>query len=274
MLRNIRRTARQVKEAFRFYGKGRLRGRYTPRRMDLLVGTWNGDYDILGIMLLKVEHMFWKLKRHGCHMWSYLDSDTFLEGADEKYILSEFRKIINTKDKETIEYYNELPFGKCLKRFFVGKKDGVNCWLQHMDYNTEKTWYFCDEEKNWEKVDINKLWPYNSHDDFIIKGVIEQWGVVEIPPERYRYLSKETRSKMRGQRQTLVELLELRHTIKTLMELDDMNDKYYNMWSGESDDETRCEKLHEAAKVYQQDRLALYGKLAKIMAEKGDTWWD
>lgn len=240
--------------------------------MDLLVGTWNGDYDILGIMLLKVEHMFWNLKRHGCHMWSYLDSSTFLEGVDESYMLLVFREIIDSEEVQ--ERYNELDFGKCLKRFFIGKKDGVNCWLQYMDYNAEKAWYFCDEEKNWEKLDVNMLMCGNSHDDFIIKGVIEQWGVVEIPPERYKYLSKETRSKMRGLRQTLVELLELRHMIKTLMELDDMNDKYYNMWSNEKTLEERREKLLDAAEVYQQDRLILYGKIAKIMAEKGDTWWD
>lgn len=216
--------------------------------------------------------MFWNLKKHGCHMWSYVDSTTFVENADNNTLLEEFHRIITSGEPH--ECFNDLPFGKCLKRFFIGRRDGVNCWLQYVEYNAEKAWYFCDEEKSWEKLDINMLWFDNSHDLFIIKGVVEQWQSIEIPAERYKKVGPKMRSKIRGLRQTLVELLELRHTIKTLMELDDMNDKYYNMWFGESDDEVRSEKFREAAKAYQQDRLELYGKIAKIMAEKGDTWWD
>ena len=41
---------------------------------DWLTRTWDGENDILDIMRLKIEHMFWNLKKHGAQAYFYLDS--------------------------------------------------------------------------------------------------------------------------------------------------------------------------------------------------------
>ena len=41
---------------------------------DWLTRTWGGENDILDIMRLKIEHMFWNLKKHGAQAYFYLDS--------------------------------------------------------------------------------------------------------------------------------------------------------------------------------------------------------
>ena len=39
-----------------------------------LTRTWDGENDILNMMRVKVEHMFWNLKRYGNQAYFYLDS--------------------------------------------------------------------------------------------------------------------------------------------------------------------------------------------------------
>lgn len=272
MLRVIKRKARQFVDIVRFYGSGKLKTAYAPKRVNLLSGTWNGDYDILGTMLLKTEHMFWSLKKYGYHEWSYVSSEDFLDNAPDSYILEEFRRVI--EDNETIETLNELPFGKCLKKFYIGRKDEINCWIQYVSYNGKEEWYYCDENKNYEKIDVSSLTLDDEHGSFVIKGVIKNLWAIKIPPEKYKLLGKKNRGKIRGQRQTLIELLELRRMIRKLMTLDSLDEKYYSIWADEKRSELTPEKIQQSEELYRADRKKLYSKIAKLMAEKGDTWWD
>lgn len=47
--------------------------------LDWLTRSWEGEDDILHIMLLKIEHMFWNLKKHGMQADFYIDSYNFME---------------------------------------------------------------------------------------------------------------------------------------------------------------------------------------------------
>ena len=90
----------------------------------------------------------------------------------------------------------------------------------------------------------------------------------------YAKLSPYIKSKARGLRRNLVELLRFRHMLKKLIYMSDTDDKYYQMWDSVKDPDEKSKKLNEAEELYRQDRKNLYHEIAEYMAENGDSWWD
>ena len=90
----------------------------------------------------------------------------------------------------------------------------------------------------------------------------------------YAKLSPYIKSKARGLRRNLVELLHFRHMLKKLIYMSDTDDKYYQMWDSVKDPDEKSKKLYEAEELYRQDRKNLYHEIAEYMAEYGDSWWD
>lgn len=90
----------------------------------------------------------------------------------------------------------------------------------------------------------------------------------------YAKLSPYIKSKARGLRRNLVELLHFRHMLKKLIYMSDTDDKYYQMWDSIKDPDEKSKKLYEAEELYRQDRKNLYHEIAEYMAEYGDSWWD
>lgn len=90
----------------------------------------------------------------------------------------------------------------------------------------------------------------------------------------YAKLSPYIKSKARGLRRNLVELLHFRHMLKKLIYMSDTDDKYYQMWDSIKDPDEKSKKLYEAEELYRQDRKNLYHEIAEYMAENGDSWWD
>jgi hypothetical protein len=90
----------------------------------------------------------------------------------------------------------------------------------------------------------------------------------------YAKLSPYIKSKARGLRRNLVELLHFRHMLKKLINMSDTDDKYYQMWDSVKDPDEKSKKLNEAEELYRQDRKNLYHEIAEYMAENGDSWWD
>ena len=59
-----------------------------------LACTWEGEKDILDMMRLKIEHMFWNLKNYGNVAYCYLRSKTILEiGTSQDKIIAAQRII-------------------------------------------------------------------------------------------------------------------------------------------------------------------------------------
>lgn len=90
----------------------------------------------------------------------------------------------------------------------------------------------------------------------------------------YAKLSPYIKSKARGLRRNLVELLHFRHMLKKLIYMSDTDDKYYQMWDSVKDPDEKSKKLYEAEELYRQDRKNIYHEIAEYMAENGDSWWD
>ena len=90
----------------------------------------------------------------------------------------------------------------------------------------------------------------------------------------YAKLSPYIKSKARGLRRNLVELLHFRHMLKKLINMSDTDDKYFSMWDNVKDPDEKSKKLEESITLYRQDRKNLYHEIAEYMAENGDSWWD
>lgn len=90
----------------------------------------------------------------------------------------------------------------------------------------------------------------------------------------YAKLSPYIKSKARGLRRNLVELLHFRHMLKKLINMSDTDDKYFNMWGEVEDPDEKSKKLEESIALYRQDRKNLYHEIAEYMAENGECWWD
>lgn len=90
----------------------------------------------------------------------------------------------------------------------------------------------------------------------------------------YAKLSPYIKSKARGLRRVLVELLHFRHMLKKLINMSDADDKYFSMWDNVKDPKKKRKKLEESIDLYRQDRKNLYHEIAEFMAENGDSWWD
>lgn len=91
-----------------------------------LTCTWDGENDILNIMQLKIEHMFWNLKKYGCHAYFYLDSIN---------LESEYRQNIPEAD---LQWAVENIF----ERYFSGIKPEYSGWNHSFteDYTDTRNW--------------------------------------------------------------------------------------------------------------------------------------
>lgn len=97
-------------------------------------------------------------------------------------------------------------------------------------------------------------------------------GAIHVTPEDYSSLSATIKEHIRGNRQTVIQLLALRNKIKKLCRLSDFDDKY-NSWMT-CPEEKREEMILKCGELYQSDRESLYVDIAKFMAKYGDDWWD
>lgn len=62
---------------------------YPYKARDILISTWKGEYDLWYSMLLKLEHMFWNLKKYGSE-------------ANYCFYQSDIEKYGNSKNKEIL----------------------------------------------------------------------------------------------------------------------------------------------------------------------------
>lgn len=243
---------------------------------DYLTSTWDGEGDILMMMRLKIEHQFYNLKHHGNQLDFYLDSYNINKfGTDEDKLLC-FKWLLDEYDTKESCYKTTFENGDYSIDFYIGEIEGKKTWLRHSHYKDGDSWgistgndfsstYYINKNENIFDIKNNRQ---------IIEGVIENVHSVNVPISEYYKLSNPVKEKVRGLRRNLTELLHIRRLIKKIYSLDDVNDKYFNMWKDIEDDEERQKKVIEAEELYRNDRRKYYIELAECLAEKGDSLWD
>lgn len=273
---------------------------------DIITSTWEGENDILNIMILKIDQMFWSLKKYGVEKNYYIyENDIFKHRTEEdkKIILTGALKETLTNDKKIWLFSGETPKsvnGKC--DFYI-KYDNVNFEIV----------VYCNIYKNGKqkKYEVGKeivLQEYEMSDtdnvgDFVVSKLDSIFYAINVfveaenmPPieitnlgeylitklDTYLYygfpmkdvcrLSKELRQQAVGNFVKCKDLLHLRRLIKNILKIDDLNPKY-NTWQNYKGEEKK-KKLKECNELYMSDRKEAYRRMADFMAEKGLRWWD
>ena len=253
------------------------------RARELTTITWDGDKDILGMMLLKIDHMFYNLKYYAAQADFYFDSHNILEHGtldDKVWAIQEILKEHDwSLSKDDIDWQNSqynfiLDNGVHENRFVYGYDIDNNPLYYIRRLNTNKTVeYFYGHKNHLEPLDKG----LDIHDTTcltIIDGIIKHIYSVNIPITEYHKLSSELKPYARGNRRTLTDLLHLRHMVKKLSTMEDTDDKYFNIWGKIKDLDKQQEQLLKAEKLYEQDRRDLYQRIADYMASRGQSWWD
>lgn len=256
---------------------------HKERARELITNTWGGDKDILGMMLLKIDHMFYNLKHFSMQANFYFDSHNILEHGTQDDRLLMFNAIMKEYDwslsKDDIDWQNSqynfiLDNGVHENRFIYGYDINNNPLYYIKRWNTNKAVeYFYGHKNHLEPLDKG----LDIHDTTcltIIDGIIKYIYSVNIPITEYHKLSSELRPYARGNRRTLTDLLHLRHMVKKLYTMEDTDDKYFNMWAKVKDPDKQYESLKKAEKRYNQDRRDLYWNVGNYMTDRGDYWWD
>lgn len=272
-----------------------------------LACTWEGEKDILDMMRLKIEHMFWNLKKYGNIAYCYLDNYEVLKNGSKSDKVFIAQKVIEQYDFEyktkenqwcskcheewwtdlTLKVKSPKKTRKCkyhnyTTRILVGRIEDKKLYFIHENYfdgaGQLDKWSIQSKDLqvelpfNCKLTEIQKILDEKGLKINFIEGLINYSMSIDLDPAKdLSRLSSKLRKEVRGERQILVDLLTLRHAVKKLAGLEDLDDKYTKIWENSLNKE---EKIKEAGKLFLSDRKELYYKVVNLMIERGRDWWD
>lgn len=278
-----------------------------------LACTWEGEKDILDMMRLKIEHMFWNLKNYGNVAYCYLRSKIILEiGTSQDKIIAAQRIIAKydfdykTKENDWYSDFHEewwtdmecrvhspkptrkYKYHSYVNKIPIGIDNGIKYFLVHTNYfdgyGWSGGWSIESKDRKGENFyfpscyrfsDIQKLLDEKDIKINLVEGLLNLEHTINlVPSEDLGKLSPELRKHVEGERQILVDLLTLRRYVKKLENLEDTDNKYYNMWKDIEDADEQRKKMKEAEDLFLSDRKNLYNQIFSLMVEKGMGWWD
>lgn len=186
----------------------------------------------------------------------------------ESYVIKEVvDKQIPYKNPKSAQYYT-----------FDEKKDSIfdDMFLPLPDYKTKerKVVFSFNNFESLSKVD--QLIKENLNIDLDVESnflLSEQ--SFEVKNSDFLLLSPKVREQVRGRRKDLINILQVRRAVKKIREHNDYEDKY-NTWLNKEfeTEKEKQEELERCINLYKEDRKKLYYRLADILAEYGETFWD
>lgn len=250
-----------------------------------------------------------------CYLNSYSFFDADSTDSDREWALQEcFKKIKNKEDscfsKMNDDYHtvwlinedvSENVSASGLRHFYFRTKDFNKFDLYHYDdkeipsdnklmeltfddgvYMSKPARNFVHEAEplfhlrnaSWQEICnfVQKTYDKNLENCLIMNA-----QTFDIAPADFKNLSPYIRTQIRGNRQKIIHLLELRRKLKNYLKIDEYNDKYaafkWPEYENASDDE-RTKLYEKSTELYYNDRKTLMREIADLIAEKGNTWWD
>ena len=240
---------------------------------DILTSTWDGEDNILGMALLKIEHMFYNLKKSSWEKYFYVDSPYILKYGSDNDINWAFNQVVTKRTlnrEEFLEGINnyESDDHRLYSKFI---------WSYDKDNNPRMLTVFYDSDTDikvnflkYQEVPLSEVFNHKN----VIEGVISYAYDVDVPIEKYHELDEKLKPHVRGLRKKLTDLLYLRRLIKKLFYMDEVNDKYFKMWGYIKDEKEQRKKMLESRKLYESDRKKLHTEIAEFMIKNGEFWWD
>lgn len=315
MFRNLKYRIRILFEQHYFYNRRKIWYKWFDeetnkyiwsfeRAKEYMYRWFEGEWDLLNILELKLVHIWYKLKKDGNHLDWYIDTyqfakkqatdsdrQLFLDSIKHKScywlgninfdngfnsfdLLYESEKWRLIKSKHVEIPSNEIPESR--KHYMFD--------IETESFTKEAPQYKISEKitlKSYDKLDINEIIKDIKElniDIDVFKNICLDEQIFIVTPQNYQLLSNYLKSKTRGKREDLKELLHLRRLIKNVSEIDSLDDKYtptdseieYYEKLGK-DKEELYDKYYQ---LYLKDRKELYYKVANYIAEYGMGWWD
>ena len=175
----------------------------------------------------------------------------------------------STTDKIAVkDYYSTLEFKKKKMDFIPNPSYKTKERKTLLRFTTFKN--FCDIDTMLEEY-LGKDKPiFSSEANFLMDQ-----QTFEVKNEDFKILSPKVRAQVRGRRQDLIHLLQVRRALKKILNHSDYEDKY-NTWCNNENlnDKERRKELLKCRKLYEDDRRKYDRELADILAKYGETFWD
>ena len=174
-------------------------------------------------------------------------------------------------------YDNQIPpetIPEKLKLYYVDMDSDTLDGKEAPQYKTKKEEIVCYVPSCFTFKNIQSELDKKGIKINIVEGLLTGAQTMDVSDMKvFSQLSPYMKSCARGKRRVLTDLLALRHMVKKLDNMSDMDDKYYYMWKDLKGEEA-SKKLIEAGELFNQDRKELLHKIADFIAENGGGWWD
>lgn len=262
--------------------------------------TWNGEEDILAMMLLKIDHMFHNLRKNSVEKHYYIfGQDIIKYGTYEDKMLIVRGAVNETfKDKKRVW----LMLGHNIKevsktaQFYLQYDDVKNTIILSCDYDKKsdiiREWKVSDRcdlgitvtdfisalykrvlQEYTEQNDIELNDGIRDIDTDILAHLDASSFYYSFPMKDVCRLSPALKKHAMGSFVKCRDLLHLRRLVKNVMRIDELDDRY-STWRGLDSSEEKSQKIEECNALFMSDRKKAYRKIADFMAEKGLGWWD
>lgn len=280
------------------------------RAKDILSCWWNGDNGILNVMILKIEQMFFEIKKNGNHSYNYVMSQSVLgNDKDKNWALSKvLTKMNKTHKKEFITNVDCEESDSGLKHIYLVDEDKMFKVYEKTDevINPKKipknkklyTIEGLDSTVSPSKIKSVEAPQYKTKNSIMVfecdrldqamrffhieynvnlidKLLLNQQSF-EVGVKDYCLISKELKSEIYGQRNTLKELLHLRRLVKNIKRIETFYPwemKEFNNWDTMTYEEKK-DALIVSEKKFLNKRREAYRKVADFMSDLGGQWWD
>lgn len=279
---------------------------YPKNARNIMNSTWEGESDIWYTVLLKLDHMFWDLKKYGFEKdYYFFKNDIIKYGTKE-----DKRFLITGALKEAFKELNEIWIFD--GNINLSPTETQGCFF-YLTYDKNKLNLICaykkekEKEKEREKTiveswkienddfgslavktDLNYSKAFKSFlDDLNIETVVKISYLADIILESLdvatyfnfaikdiNKISKQLRKYAAGNFVKCRDILHLRHLIKNLMRVSEDDTKYDYLWKNVKDNDQKLLAIEESSRRYNEDRREAYKKVMNFMCEKSLTWWD
>lgn len=269
--------------------------------------TWEGARTILGESVLKIEYMFYVLKKHGVEVDWYMNMYSALKGTkNDKRLLAQ--KMINelddidlkklpsnvdcNKEYKTIKipfiifHENDWKITAYITNYYDKKwKNIIDKKISFILLNDKERQQINTSQFSFKENTVDKLFELIrqlnvdvgfdfSKDEDVCNYIFNsnRYEIIHINPYVYHNLSNKSKQECVGNRKKLHDLLILRKMFLRLINISDLDDKYTKSWFGIPEAGTK--EILDSQETYKKDVKELYMKLCNFMAENHDVWWD
>lgn len=261
---------------------------------NVLKSTQNGEYDLWQIMLLKLEHMFWNLHKHGIETKYYFYDSDIEKYATEKDKIFLAKKVLKSTLFNNHEFWiKDISIKNNILGIYLNfENNKINLYLKNSKGIKEilDTWNLSFNEeralnqlldqinillnrkiKYYLKENYDIEWQNISILDLAISKQNQYCNSIEI--EEMPEISKELKKYAVGNFVKCKQILQLRRLIKKFLNFD-IDNKYDFSYMDLNDNIKRDEIMLKENTTFKEEREKLYREIMNYMIEYSINWWN